>query len=333
MGSCYAARRLPPGHGGPGTQYFTFDDEDAAALQERELQRIVVYVDAPSLDVPALQWDEEANAFLLAPLLHSQEQVIVQEIPAVPVASSLVRAVQPADVEQVLDVPVLITDDDDPGISSDELDRMLVQCDIRKLLVARSPGLFGSRSFVEQVVDVPVQHRVQYAPSSGSGYMEQVVGVPVPLLFPPAVSSGFDSLEQVVDVPVPHRVHAPLSDVSEEVMEQVVDVPGSFGHGSHAHAPRSAGFSAVFSHFSPKQKSATTGRQSSAPLGAHSSSSAPAAHGPDDLVFPRLLIWHSDDTFFCRGDVWCVRLDPSLQKYYFFRKDEGRSQWQPPWLP
>ena len=58
----------------PGTQYFTFDDEDVLAPQERVLQRIEVYVDAPSLDVPALQWDEEANAFLLAPLLHSQEQ-------------------------------------------------------------------------------------------------------------------------------------------------------------------------------------------------------------------------------------------------------------------
>ena len=135
---------------GPGTQYFTFDDEDVPASQERELQRIVVYVDAPSLDVPALQRDEEANAFLLAPLLHSQEQVIVQEIPADPVASSLVRAVQPVDVEPVLDVPVLHTDGDDPGISSDELDRMLLQCDIRDYLVARGPGLFGSERFVEQ---------------------------------------------------------------------------------------------------------------------------------------------------------------------------------------
>ena len=55
--------------GGPSTQYFTFDDEDVPAPQERVLQRIEVYVDAPSLDVPALQWDEEANAFLLAPAL------------------------------------------------------------------------------------------------------------------------------------------------------------------------------------------------------------------------------------------------------------------------
>ena len=162
----------------------------------------MVYVDAPSLDLPALQWDEEANAFLLAPLLHSQEQVIVQKNPAVPVASSLVRAVQPVDVEPVLDVPVLNTDGDDPGISSDELDRMLLQCDIRDYLVARGPGLFGSGRFVEQEVDVPV-----------------------PLLFPPAVSPGFGSLEQVVDVPVPHHVYVPLSDVSEEDMEQVVDVP------------------------------------------------------------------------------------------------------------
>ena len=40
---------------GPGTQYVTFDDEDVPAPQGKELQRTVVYVDAPSLDVPALQ--------------------------------------------------------------------------------------------------------------------------------------------------------------------------------------------------------------------------------------------------------------------------------------
>ena len=103
--------------GGPGTQYFTFDDEDVPAPQERVLQRIEVYVDAPSLDVPALQWDEEANAFLLAPLLHSQEQMFVQEIPAVPVASPVMRVLQPLDVEQVLDVPVLHIDEDDSFLS------------------------------------------------------------------------------------------------------------------------------------------------------------------------------------------------------------------------
>ena len=55
--------------------------------------------------------------------------------------------------------------------------------------------------------------------------------------------------------------------------------------------------------------------------------------GHDDLEFPRLLTWHSGDSCFCHGYVWCVRLDPSCQKFYFFRRDGGGNQWQPPWLP
>ena len=70
---------------GLGTQYFTFDDEDAFAQ--------------------ALQWDEEVNVFLLAPLLDSQDQASVQEMPEVPVPSPVGRSAQPGDVEQDLNVP------------------------------------------------------------------------------------------------------------------------------------------------------------------------------------------------------------------------------------
>ena len=70
-----------------------------------------------------------------------------------------------------------------------------------------------------------------------------------------------------------------------------------------------------------------------APLGANSSSSTLAAYGHDDLEFPRLLTWQSCDSCFCQGYVCCVRLDPSCQKFYFFRRDGGGNQWQPPWLP
>ena len=74
-------------------------------------------------------------------------------------------------------------------------------------------------------------------------------------------------------------------------------------------------------------------RAESANLLAHSSSSTLAAYGLDDLVFPRLLIYQTDDTFFCGGEVWCVWLDPNSQKFYFFRKVAGGSaQWEPPWL-
>ena len=80
-----------------------------------------------------------------------------------------------------------------------------------------------------------------------------------------------------------------------------------------------------FSHFSPPEKKCDERARVECATGR-----ALQLIHPDDLVFPRMLIWQSADTFFCRGHVWCVRLEPSLQKYYFFRKDEGRSQWQPP---
>ena len=42
-----------------------------------------------------------------APLLVLQEPALVQEIPEVPGTFPLVRGLQPMDIEQVLDVPVL----------------------------------------------------------------------------------------------------------------------------------------------------------------------------------------------------------------------------------
>ena len=96
---------------------------------------------------------------------------------------------------------------------------------------------------------------------------------------------------------------------------------------------RKSSFYGFFRTFSPGRKSATTRGSRGAPLGANSSSSTLAVDGHDDLEFPRLLTWHSCDSCFCQGYVWCVRLDPSCQKFYFFWRDGGGNQWQPPWLP
>ena len=72
------------------------------------LQHIVGHSVTPlSLDVPVLHMDEEASFVVL------QEQVIVQELLEVPLASSVVRAAQPTDVEQVLNVPALHMNEDD----------------------------------------------------------------------------------------------------------------------------------------------------------------------------------------------------------------------------
>ena len=190
----------------------------------------------------------------------------------------------------------------------------------------------GSEEDMEQMVDVPVPGRI---PSVGSErIVEQVVDSPVPGRFS---SVGSERIAvQVVDSPVPGRFS---SDDTVRIVEQVVDAPGLRADALTSRAAAASldnpqdRLHAVFRTFPQNTKSATKGPESSAPLGAHSSSSTPAAHGPDDLVFPRMLIWQSEDTFFCRGHVWCVRLEPSLLKCYFWRKDEGRSQWQPPWLP
>ena len=103
----------------------------------------------------------------------------MQEIPAVPVASSVVRAVQPADVEQVLDVSVLHTVDDDFGFSGAQLRHLVGQCRAQRrpdrLLRIAEYTVFDesgdpvevpldsvSGSFEEQVVDIPVRGHVPY---------------------------------------------------------------------------------------------------------------------------------------------------------------------------
>ena len=63
----------------------------------------------PSLHVPVLHRIDEVDA---APLLVLQEPALVHEIPEVPGPFPLVRGLQPMDVEQVLDVPVLHHYDD-----------------------------------------------------------------------------------------------------------------------------------------------------------------------------------------------------------------------------
>ena len=76
----------------------------------------------PSLDVPALQWDDmvvDTGVFDL--LQELDEQVFAQGTLDVQAFSAVARAGQPADVEQVLEVPVLHVDDpgDDPVLEAD----------------------------------------------------------------------------------------------------------------------------------------------------------------------------------------------------------------------
>ena len=69
-----------------GTQYFTFDDEEVPAAEKkpgdvwpqgRVLQCSLIHVDAPSIDVPALQMEEEVDNGFQVALLVVQQQAIV----------------------------------------------------------------------------------------------------------------------------------------------------------------------------------------------------------------------------------------------------------------
>ena len=71
---------------GAGTQYFTFDDEEVPAAEKkpgdvwpqgRVLQCSLIHVDAPSIDVPALQMEEEVDNGFQVALLVVQQQAIV----------------------------------------------------------------------------------------------------------------------------------------------------------------------------------------------------------------------------------------------------------------
>ena len=89
-----------------------------------------------------------------------------------------------------------------------------------------------------------------------------------------------------------------------------------FQTGFHSASGRSAGaFSREVRTLSPVQKSARVAGQSSAELGAHSSSSTLSAH---------LSTW-IDDT----GDAWTVVSRPHSP--YWLNLRTLRSQWQPPW--
>ena len=80
-----------------------------AMPQGRVLQHIVghFFEEPLSLDVPVLHVEEEASSLVV------QELVIFQELLEVQLASSVVRAAHPMDVEQALNVPVLHMDYDD----------------------------------------------------------------------------------------------------------------------------------------------------------------------------------------------------------------------------
>ena len=316
---------------GPGTQYFTFDDEDVPGPQVKELQRVV---DAPSLDVPALHMVEEVDADMLARLA-LPEQMIVQELPEVPCTSPVMRVLQPMDVEQVLIVPALHIDEDDsylneflkfvqeiPVVQASSSAAMVVQEQVIVLPLpdARVPRQRVQQRTVEQVAD----SRVLPAPC---GIVEQLEDVPEPGRSSSVASER--NVERVVDVPVHSRVS---SVVSESIVEQVMDVPFSRSSPSRrAHSQQFSSSSAaaldaspgpkhgVFRTFSPGRKSAKVARQSTPELVRRPSSWTSARYEEvDSWIGPA-------------GGRWQRFFDPEYGRYYWNLVGSSHSQWHPPW--
>ena len=185
--------------GPAAAEFFTLSDEEselAGGMRPQPLCDVAwplpvvraasrVELMAPSLDVPSLQ-DEEVDGSAFLAFVTASQQEIVQEIPEVCMPSACERALQPMDIEQVLDVPVLREIDFDFKLA-------VALAHFEQLLVQETPE-----------VQVLTHARVD----SLHDVQEQVIVRESPELQASHVQSGRLGV-QVVDVPVPHQVHFP----------------------------------------------------------------------------------------------------------------------------
>ena len=205
-------RKTPP-LAAAATVYYPMTDDEGGELAAAGIGYELVL----ALDVPVLHVIEEVDTYVLA-LLAFHKQAIVQIIPGVPVPSSVDRAAQPTDVEQVLNVPVLQIIDED---------YMLIRF-LEQVTIQETPEV--------QVPVDPVEQRL----------VEQIVDIPVPL-----------SMEQVIVQSIP-EVQIPVDRVQQRHVAQIVDFPRIVGSSSTGSATAwldgPQGQLHGFSHFSPAQK-------------------------------------------------------------------------------
>ena len=261
--------RLPPQ--AAATEYYRLTDEEGGELvvgarptplaegrPQGKVERHggIGYEHDLALDAPVLQMVEEVDDVLLPPLV-LQEQAIVLEIPEVPRPSSVVRAVQPTDFEQVLDVPVLHMDHDDHMFSK-FLEQLILQS-TPEVQVDRVQQRFG-----EQIVDLTVPHEPVHQRN-----VEQVVDVHDPLA---SLSGRY--VEQVVDFVEPHG--APGVALAQQLASRVA--------AAWLDAPQvhSEGF--FFRTFPRHQKSAKGTGQSSAEMVSHTSPSTSSAYSQSTWI-------------------------------------------------
>ena len=179
----------------------------------------------------------------------------------------------------------------------------------------------------DQLVEVPTI--ISYS-SLLQRIMEQNVAIPVPL----GRGGRNADLQGFLRGQGPTAPFSSLERISEQIVEQTVDIPAA-GGGLADFSPGQSSFSVahspaawlnpedepvqrVFRTFSPEEKSANVTRHMGARVPRHVSSSTSSVYGP--------RTWVDDDT----GEVWTLLADPALGSWWYSSRTR-RSQWHPPW--
>ena len=254
-----------------------------------------------------------------APLLEvlPQERVqqrtaeqIVDLVPVVP----LLHAFVPQKVEQLVDILAPL----DFRVAEQVIEVPKIVCPPRAArTVLRAPQT------ADQLVEASYSSLLQRT-------MEQNVAIPVPF----GRGGRNADLQGFLRGQGPTAPSLSLERISEQIVEQTVDIPaaggglGDFRPGqsssSIAHSPAAwlnpedEPVQRVFRTFSPEEKSATVTRHMGARVPQHVSSSTSSAYGP--------RTWADDDT----GEVWTLLTDPALGSWWYSSRTR-RSQWHPPW--
>ena len=257
-----------------------------------------------------------------APLLEilPQERVqrrtskqIVNPVPVVP----LLHAFVPQMVEQLVDILAPL----DFRVAEQAIEVPKIVCPPRAArTVLRAPQT------AEQLVEVPTI--ISYS-SLLQRTVEQNVNIPV------RGRGGRNvDLQDFLPGQGPTAPSLSLERISEQIVEQTVDIPVSVGglpdfrpgqsSSSVAHSPAAwlntedEPFQGGFRTFSPDEKSATVTRHMGASVPRHVSSSTSSAYGP--------RTWVDDDT----GEVWTLLTDQALGSWWYSSRTH-RSQWHPLW--
>ena len=247
-----------------------------------------------------------------------QQRTVEQIVDPVPVVVPLLHVFVPQMVEQLVDILAPL----DFRVAEQVIEVPKIVCPPRAArTVLRAPQT------ADQLVEVPTS--ISYS-SLLQRTMEQNVAIPVPL----GREGRNADLQGFLRGQGPTALYSSLERISEQIVEQNVDIPAAGGgladfrpgqsSSSVAHSPAAwlkpedEPVQRVFRTFSPEEKSANVTRHMGTRVPQHVSSSTSSAYGP--------RTWVDDDT----GEVWTLLTDPALGSWWYSSRTR-RSQWHPPW--